>query len=86
MDYWYNPDIECLIVKNCMIFRRFNKITKYLHISDIEDEKPTTFEGPAMDNFYEKNRPGRELVVDEAMVAFRGRHHIKQYIKNKAMR
>ncbi|KAG8235976.1 hypothetical protein J437_LFUL017912 [Ladona fulva] len=94
MDYWYNPDIECSIVKNCMTFRRFKKLTKYLHISDIEEEKLTTVEGydvlqkvrpvlDIIDNFHEKYRPGRELVVDEAMVAFKGRHHIKQYIKNK---
>lgn len=36
-----------------------------------------------MENFHKKYRPGSELVVDEAMVAFKGRHHIKQYIKNK---
>ncbi|KAG8237947.1 hypothetical protein J437_LFUL016292 [Ladona fulva] len=54
IDYWYNPDIECLIVKNCMTFRHahthsdipsFKKLTKYLHISDIEEEKLTTVEG-----------------------------------------
>ncbi|KAG8240206.1 hypothetical protein J437_LFUL018122 [Ladona fulva] len=36
-----------------------------------------------MDNFHEKYRPEKELVIDEALVAFMGRHHIKQYIKNK---
>ncbi|KAG8239658.1 hypothetical protein J437_LFUL019355, partial [Ladona fulva] len=37
-----------------------------------------------MDTFHHKYNPGRELVIDEAMVAFNGRHYIKQYMKGKA--
>ena len=34
-------------------------------------------------NCVEKYRPGRDISVEEAMVAFTGRLHFKQYIKNK---
>ena len=36
-----------------------------------------------METFHQKYKPGRELSVDEAMVAFKGRHYIKQYIQGK---
>ncbi|KAG8235788.1 hypothetical protein J437_LFUL016120 [Ladona fulva] len=36
-----------------------------------------------MNTFHHKYNPGRELVIDEAMVAFKGQHYIKQYMKGK---
>ncbi|KAG8224394.1 hypothetical protein J437_LFUL016397, partial [Ladona fulva] len=36
-----------------------------------------------MDTFHHKYNPGHELVLDEPMVAFKGRHYKEQYMKGK---
>ncbi|KAG8222113.1 hypothetical protein J437_LFUL002109 [Ladona fulva] len=93
-DYWQSQEIDCPIIRNCMIFSRYCQITKYFHISDISLEKNPKDEDydilqkvrpllTVMDTFHHKYNPGRELVIDEAMVAFKVCHYIKQYLKGK---
>lgn len=93
-DYWLSPDIDCPLIKNCMTYKRYKQITRYFHVSDIASEKKAGEDGydmlqkvrPMMDileNFHLKYNPGRELAVDKAMVPFKGRHCIKQYMKDK---
>ncbi|KAG8235826.1 hypothetical protein J437_LFUL016087 [Ladona fulva] len=69
-DYWQSQEIDCPIIRHCMTFSRYCQITKPLLT--------------VMDTFHHKYNPGRELVIDEAMVAFKGRHYIKQYMKGKS--
>ncbi|KAG8228744.1 hypothetical protein J437_LFUL009612, partial [Ladona fulva] len=93
-DYWQSQEIDCPIIRNCMTFSRYCQITKYFQKSDISLEKYPKDEDydvlqkvspllTFMDTFHHKYNPGRELVIGEAMVAFKGRHYIKQYMKGK---
>ncbi|KAG8239742.1 hypothetical protein J437_LFUL018438 [Ladona fulva] len=93
-DYWQSQEIDCPIIWNCMNFSRYCQITKYIHISDISLEKNPKDEDydilqkvrpllTVMDTFHHKYNPRRELGIDEAMVAFKGHHYKKQYMKGK---
>lgn len=96
-DYWFSPDIECPVIKNCMTFRRYKILTKYFHIVDVRQLKAR--DDPSynmlqrvlpllqiLDSFKDKYNPGRELAIDEAMIPFKGRNIMKQYIKDKPVK
>ena len=66
-----------------------------MHLNKNEDEIPYGTAGynslfkiqPALDiikkTFSECYRPGKNMSIDEAMVAFKGRTHLKQYLPSK---
>jgi hypothetical protein len=74
-----------------MTLKRFKKLQQYLHLNDEEgrpDQQSADFDilyksRPAldlMDKFTQAYIPGRELAVDEAMIGFKGRFFLKQYL------
>ena len=82
-------------IKNVMSRQRFENIGRYLHVSDnataiprgqaghdaLHKVRPALSEvGLSWPRYY---RPGKNLAIDEAMVAFQGRSHLKQYLPNK---
>ena len=97
--YWStDPLLGVPAVSSCMPRGRYEKISKYFHLNDNTLRVPRDddrydpiykvrplYETVRM-NCVEKYRPGRDISVDEAMVAFTGRLHFKQYIKNKPTR
>ncbi|CAH2084240.1 unnamed protein product [Euphydryas editha] len=71
-----------------MSYNRFSIILRCWHFADNqaprENDRPllTTF----LDNVRQIYTPGRDVVVDESMVPFRGRLLFKQYIPSKAQK
>lgn len=93
---YFNSDfVVCPDVKNTMSFKRYQKITQYLHLSDdtnqTVDPKSDDYDilfkvRPCLEIiklFKKYYNPGCELSVDEAMIAFRGRLIFKQYMSSK---
>lgn len=84
------PGIADIMTKN-----RFEKITKYLHVSDNTRNFPRGHPEhdklhlvrPILDSVNQKclknYQPGRDQSIDEAMVAFRGRLSFRQYLPAK---
>ena len=71
--------------------KKIKKLGQYLHLNDDEerpDQQSADFDilykaRPALDlmgNFTQAYIPGCELAVDEAMIGFRGRFFLKQYL------
>ena len=95
IDYYFQDDFcVCPIVKQAMTLKRLKKLGQYLHLNDEEDrpdQHTADFDilykaRPAldlMDKFKETYVPGRELAVDEAMIGFKGRFFLKQYLPGK---
>ena len=84
----------CPIVRQAMTQKRFKKLGQYLHLNDEEerpDQQSADFDilykaRPAlylMDKFTQAYIPGCELAVDEAMIGFKGRFFLKQYLPGK---
>lgn len=81
-----------------MTLKRFLKVLRYLHVNDNE-VMPKKGE-PEFDklykvrpiitcltkNFLEAYNPSRNLSVDESMIAFKGRTHLKQYMPQKPIK
>lgn len=75
-------------IKSVMSFRRFKKITEYLHVSDPHTEPPTTLPNydrlakvrPAVEmflrNFQSHYRNSQYQAIDEAMIKFKGTYFI----------
>mgnify|MGYP002224293578 CR=1 FL=1 len=93
-DYFIDDFCVCPIVRQAMTLRRFEKISQYLHLND-EEIRPKIGEQnydflykvrPALDiikKYGHHYKPGRDLSVDEAMIGFKGRFNIKQYMPKK---
>lgn len=96
-DYFTSEFCDCPLVRKAMTRRRFQLISKFLHLTD-EEEKPIDNcidsdilykVRPAINiaEHYEKYfLPGRELSIDEAMIKFKGRLHFKQYMPAKPIK
>lgn len=95
IDMYFEKDfVTCPLILNTMTAYRFNKISQYLHLSD-NDKKPKKDDDdydalykvrPALhiiEKFSKIYIPGKNLSVDEAMIAFKGRFFAKQYMPAK---
>lgn len=88
-DYWSTHRFYKSPFSKYMSRNRFLIILRCLHftINDIDNSDRLCKIRPVMDHFNEKMQkvytPGKELSLDESMVAWRGRLIFKQYIKNK---
>ena len=93
-DYFQGDFCVCPIVRQAMTLKRLKKLGQYLHLNDEEerpDEQSADFDilykaRPAldlMDKFTQAYIPGCELDVDEAMIGFKGRFFLKQYLPGK---
>ena len=93
-DYFQDDFCVCPIVRQAMTLKRFEKLGQYLHLND-EEERPDQQNAdfdilykarPAldlMDKFTQAYIPGCELAVNEAMIGFKGRFFLKQYLPGK---
>ena len=93
-DYFEGDFCVRPIVRQTMTLKRLKKLMQYLHLND-EEERPAQQSAdfdilykarPAldlMDQFTQAHIPGCELAVDEAMIGFKGRFFLKQYLPGK---
>ena len=94
--YWSLDDrLRVDGIAKVMPKHRFKKLNQYLHIAD--NTQMPAYGEPGHDPYYkvspllnmlsrtfhQRYRPHCELAVDEAMVPFKGRHHLKQYVPSK---
>ena len=94
--YWSTDDrLEVDGISKIMPKRRFKKLSQYLHLSNNEEALP--HDSPQYDallkvrplinmlsrTFRDRYKPNCEMSIDEAMVAYKGRHHMKQYLPAK---
>ncbi|KAL1475887.1 hypothetical protein MTO96_036959, partial [Rhipicephalus appendiculatus] len=82
-------------ISNVMSFRRFQQITRCLHLNDntnIPDKTSPKFDRcyrvrPLMEilnaNFQKEYKPSSHVAVDESMILFKGRSVMKQYMPLK---
>ncbi|GBL95338.1 PiggyBac transposable element-derived protein 4 [Araneus ventricosus] len=95
-DYWAsNPMLGNDMIKRTMTRDRFMEILRYFHLSNREEEKNPQDEGynimqkldPFMKdlklNFLKHFSPYRELSIDEALIKYKGRLGIVQYMPMK---
>ena len=97
--YWSSdPLIGVPSVQKVMSRNRFDKLSQYFHLNNNARQVPR--EDPRHDKLFkvrpvldcvvenckEKLRPGRNLSVDEAMVKFKGRLGMKQYLPMKPVK
>ena len=92
-DYFQGDFCLCPIVRQSMTLNRFKKLGPYLHLNDEErlDQQSVDFDilykaRPAidlMDKFTQEYIPGCDLAMDEAMIGFKGRFFLKQYLPVK---
>ena len=97
--YW--PDDRWLgvpKVKNVMPRNRFGKLNQYLHLNNNSNALPREDANynklfkvrPLLDvitkQFREVYNPAQNLSIDEAMIAFKGRLSIKQYMPQKPIK
>ncbi|KAG8332635.1 hypothetical protein J6590_108176 [Homalodisca vitripennis] len=77
-----------------MTLRRYKKINQYFHVSDpahIQTPRSNNYDilykaRPVLkliDDFRQYFKPGRDISVDEAMIGFKGRFCLKQYMPKK---
>ena len=94
--YWStDEELNVPAISKLMSRTRYEKINQYLHLNDRTHQIPRGQPGydalfkvrPAIDAMLQKfphhYKPGREISIDEAMIKFSGRVHIKQYMKGK---
>ena len=97
--YWsQDPLIGVPFVQKVMSRNCFDKLSKYLHLNN--NANPVPREDPAYDKLFKvrpvldhiiqcckmKLRPQRDLSVDEAMIKFKGRLGMKQYMPMKPVK
>ena len=99
-DYWStDPRLAVPGVSNIMPVQRWRKLSQYLHLVDNRDEPNR--QDPNRDRLFKVrpvldmcNRnfksgvygPNRELSIAEAMIGFKGRCHMKQYMPAKPIK
>ena len=94
--YWSHDTVSGnLFVRNIMQRNRFDKISQYLHVTDVHSNPPRgdplhdklAHIRPLLEavrrNCTERYNPHQNVSIDEAMVAFRGRLGFRQYIPSK---
>lgn len=88
--YFYDEMISCNIVKNCMTYNRYIKISQYFHVEHVDRvQEETDFLHKVRlmldvaKRFKEVFQPGCEISVDEAMIGYKGRLSFKQYMPMK---
>lgn len=97
--YWSkDQNFHLSRISDIMTLKRFLKILRYLHLSN--NEKMPTRDADNFDKLYKVRpminllsnsflnsyNPGRNLSVDESMVAFKGRTQLKQYMPQKPIK
>ena len=98
-DYWSTDmNMHYAAVASRITRKRFMEIKSFLHFVDIDQQPCRTDPNfdrlgrvrPVIDivtgNFRSVYHPGREVSVDEAMIKFKGRSSIKQYLPKKPIR
>lgn len=77
-------------VKNVMPLKRFKKLEQYLHVVDnnTDDGTDRLYKiRPLLDmanrSFLQSYKPRKEIAIDEAMVPFKGRSTLRQYLPAK---
>ena len=98
-DYWSTNDtLHYFPIASCISRKRFLEIKRYLHFVDNASVIPRGQDGydrlakvrPATQSvkkaFLNNYKPHRENAVDEAMVPFKGRSSLKQYVPLKPVR
>ena len=98
-DYWStDPYLGNDGIKRVMTKNRFEELSRFLHFNNSEEEPPKT--DPRFDRLYkvrpvleyfnrkmlEVYQPGKNLSVDETMIAFKGRLAFRQYMPNKPIK
>lgn len=80
------------LIADAMSYNRFREIKRYLHFVDISSIPNETNDRlirirPILDAFLNSFKsscdPEENLSLDEMMVPFKGRHSLKQYVRNK---
>ena len=97
--YWSSdPALGCPVISGTMTKRRFMKINQYLHAFDYDELVPRGHPGydplqrirqvinKIRERFNRYFNGGQNLSVDEAMIPFRGRSFLKQYLPSKPTR
>ena len=88
--YW-SQEYHLPFISQCFSRNRFKELLRYFHIAPLNESSATSsplgkvqllldFLAVSFASFY---KPDRELTVDEAMVGFKGRSTLKQYIPSK---
>ena len=98
-NYWSSDDyLGVRGIMAVMSRSRFKKITQYFHINDNTTavargergydplHKIRPLLSATSNSFARRYRPGRDLSIDEAMVAFKGRSFMKQYMPAKPVK
>uniref|UniRef100_A0A1X7U749 PiggyBac transposable element-derived protein domain-containing protein n=1 Tax=Amphimedon queenslandica TaxID=400682 RepID=A0A1X7U749_AMPQE len=94
-DYWRrDPLFHCSIIANCLSRDRFHEIHRYLHFVDNTTITTPTdrlykvcqFLTMIGERFKVVNHPHCECAIDEAMVPYKGRSSLKQYMPQKPIK
>lgn len=98
-DYWSSaPDLHDNYVSSLMSVKRFSWLLSLIHFNDNQHQpkrgepyydklyKIRPFLDQIGQNFLKSYRPHRDVAVDEAMVKFKGRSSLKQYMKDKPIK
>ena len=93
-DYWStNPLLGAAGIISGMPIKRFKVLLRCLHLND--NSTAVARGQPGFDKLHEPlidaicenslklNKPGRDLFIEEAMVGYKGRSSLKQYMPNK---
>ena len=96
---WHQNDfIGNSAVKQTMTFRKYQKLTQYLHVFDRANEPAQNSADydkmykihPVLhmvwDSFAESYRPGQNQTIDEDMIAFKGELVYIQYLPSKPIK
>lgn len=97
--YWSSDDYLGVIgIMKVMTKNRFKKLTQYFHINDNSTavargeagydplHKIRPLISATSNTFARRYRPGRDLSIDEAMVAFKGRCFFRQFMPAKPVK
>lgn len=96
-EYFREDLVSCPPVRQTMTYSRYKKINQYFHVTDIfeppnrQDENYDTLYKVRRvlkinDTFKNYYKPQRDLAVDEAMIGFKGRFCLKQYMPKKPVK
>lgn len=91
--YWdTSPDMQNIIVRDCMRRDRFEEICRILHCADNSNinadkyYKLRPLKNLLQNRFLKHFIPEQELNYDESMIKYFGRHSCKQFIRGKPIR